>query len=289
MSETSGRSHSEDSYLYDLLKTCANLQSLESLCPAIDYDCNYNDAYGYGEKMISTNPCSISGSSYTSEASFTEGILEENGRISLAYENLRTIPRRIADKFAAQTKYLDLSHNNFRNLSFLSFFEELHTLILDRNENLDVSTLPYLPSLSILWINNCNISIVSDWIHRIERQCPTLEHLSIMGNPGLCNLPIDYRLYCLQVLPNLKYLDGIPRCALGGRPHIPGRVSSSSCTSFAGHESTSASASDNRHQTLNGSKASSPTLSFKDLFRMKQRKKGGWGGGVGYSNGSSTN
>lgn len=89
--------------------------------------------------MISTNQYSVSGnisnSSYTSEDSLGDNILEENGRISLAYENLRTIPRRIAEKFAIQTKFLDLSYNNFQNISFLSFFEDLHTLILDRSQH----------------------------------------------------------------------------------------------------------------------------------------------------------
>lgn len=106
--------------------------------------------------MISTNNVysvsgNISNGSYSSEDSLGDNILEENGRISLAYENLRTIPRRIAEKFAMQTKFLDLSYNNFQNLSFLTFFEDLHTLILDRNTNLEVNSLPFLPNLKILW------------------------------------------------------------------------------------------------------------------------------------------
>lgn len=99
----------------------------------------------------SGNSSSSASNNYASDESFGDNILEENGRISLAYENLRTIPKRIAEKFAAHTKCLDLSYNNFQNLSFLSFFEELHTLILDRNNRLDVNTLPFLPNLRILW------------------------------------------------------------------------------------------------------------------------------------------
>lgn len=75
----------------------------------------------------------------------------DDGRLSLAYENLKYIPRKIAEKFASQTKFLDLSYNNFSNLSFLTFFKDLHTLILDRNINLDETTFPYLPKLEILW------------------------------------------------------------------------------------------------------------------------------------------
>lgn len=105
--------------------------------------------------MMSANQYSVSGnlssSSYTSEDSLGDNIVEENGRISLAYENLKTIPRRMAEKFALQAKFLDLSYNNFQNLSFLAFFEDLHTLILDRNPKLDVLTLPFLQNLKILW------------------------------------------------------------------------------------------------------------------------------------------
>lgn len=148
-----------NSSLYSILRNCANLQSYDSLSEAEvfnDYsedfwDTNFMDYY----KMMSVNSCSTSGNisarSFSSEDSYGENILEENGRISLAYENLRSIPRRIAEKFAVQTKYLDLSYNNFQNLSFLAFFEELHTLILDHNIRLDVNSLPYLPNLKILW------------------------------------------------------------------------------------------------------------------------------------------
>nr|XP_039151619.1 uncharacterized protein LOC6727766 isoform X1 [Drosophila simulans] len=154
---TSERSNSEDSpsnpCLTEVLRNCANIQSLESL----NYE--YNDVLltePNEGKMITPNPYSFSGnisisSGPSEDVSFTESILEDNGRISLAYENLKTIPRRLADKFAAQTKFLDLSHNDFRNLRFLSFFEDLDTLILDRNVNLDINTFPYLPSLRILW------------------------------------------------------------------------------------------------------------------------------------------
>lgn len=38
-----------------------------------------------------------------------------------------------------------------RDLSFLSSFKTLHTLILDNNTALNEVTLPYLPSLRILW------------------------------------------------------------------------------------------------------------------------------------------
>lgn len=83
-------------------------------------------------------------------------------------------------------------------------------------------------------INNCEVNNISDWIQRIQIQCPTLGHLSIMGNPGINSqfnfytLPAssnihggesplsptsiisDYREYIYHMLPSLEYLDGIP-------------------------------------------------------------------------------
>ncbi|XP_016974308.1 uncharacterized protein LOC108041049 [Drosophila rhopaloa] len=276
---TSERSNSEDSpsnpCLTEVLRTCANIQSLESL----NYE--YNDVFlsgpNNGRKMLSPNPYSfISTSSCPSEdVSFTESILEDNGRISLAYENLKTIPKRLADKFATQTRYLDLSHNDFRNLRFLSFFEDLDTLILDRNVNLDINTFPYLPSLRILWINNCDIANITDWIHRIERQCPALDQLSCMGNPGIRTVfgGQGPREYILQVLPQLKYLDGLQVCPSSGN---------------GGHTALSSSQGHGRDSTSNSEKPqAAPALTFKDFFRSKHSRKSH--SGRTYVNGSSTN
>lgn len=39
---------------------------------------------------------------------------DEDGRISLAYERLPCIPKKIADKFAQKTHTIDLSYNNIK-------------------------------------------------------------------------------------------------------------------------------------------------------------------------------
>lgn len=145
-------------------------------------------------------------------------ILGEDGRISLAYENLKHIPKKIAEKFSSDTTFLDLSYNGFRSLSFLTYFKVLHTLILDRNVSLDESTLPFLPKLKILWMNNCEIQSIPKWIFRIQSQCPNIEQLSMMGNPGARTLVNggsvyenkDFHLFIQRTLTNLKFLDGIP-------------------------------------------------------------------------------
>lgn len=146
---------------------------------------------------------------------FDDGVIHDGGRITLAYENLSHIPKKIADKFADHTRILDLSHNNFKNLSFLSNFKYLHTLVLDRNSNPDDTTLPFLPMLEILWLNNCNIRDIFKWIYKIKAQCPRLKFLSIMGNPGATTMlngasiaeHNSYRLHIISILTNLIYLD----------------------------------------------------------------------------------
>ncbi|TMW46854.1 hypothetical protein DOY81_008071 [Sarcophaga bullata] len=303
MSNSGGITNIDDnSTLYEILKNCANFQSYDSL-PVEDYcfgDVCLGTEYVSGDiytgncpKMISTNQYSVSGNisnnTYSSEDSLGENILEENGRISLAYENLKTIPKRIAEKFAIHTKFLDLSYNNFQSLSFLTFFEELHTLILDRNTSLDVKTLPFLPNLKILWINNCDIRNTVDWIYRIRIQCPSLEYLSIMGNPGIkeslnfCKLDmlnsashgnavVDYRQYVLQMLPQLQYLDGIHRDSVlrlfecsTNRTSVPLSTASTSTQNFP--------PSHDQQSNTSGNRKISPSLSFKDFFLLKRRKK----------------
>lgn len=148
-------------------------------------------------------------------------------------------------------------------------------------------------------INNCDICNITDWIHRIERKCPQLEQLSCMGNPGIQTVfknhgtssPASYaREYIFEVLPNLKYLDGVPRHTYTEQDCNQNRApASSSCNSVTGqgHES-SVSTSDKAFSI--GRKVTSPTLSFKEFFRLKPAKKtANVGGGYLNGNGSSTN
>lgn len=86
------------------------------------------------------------------EHSFRENFFNKTEkRISLAYEKLTQIPRSVAINFAEQTFILDLSYNNLRDLSFLSKFKNLNSLILDKNTELDDKSLPFLGSLKLLW------------------------------------------------------------------------------------------------------------------------------------------
>lgn len=194
-------------------------------------------------------------------------ILGEDGRISLAYENLKHIPKKIAEKFSSDTTFLDLSYNNFRSLSFLTYFKVLHTLILDRNTSLDETTLPFLPKLKILWMNNCEIQNIPKWIFRIQSQCPNLEQLSLMGNPGArssINGGSDYEnkdfyLFIKRTLVNLKFLDGIPIDHQIGTSSDSVNIKNSNAGNFKRLEQKSHSFN------LKSSKGN-----FKSLFRFKK-------------------
>lgn len=144
--------------------------------------------------------------------------MEKSGeRVSLAYEQLSKIPRKIADKFSRTTTILDLSYNDIKDLSFLNQFRQLNTLILDHNPKLDEKTLPSLPNLSLLWLNHCDIDNVQNWIYRIRDCCPSLRYLSLMANPGATssfngNSTLehnDYRMMVISILPYLRHLDDV--------------------------------------------------------------------------------
>lgn len=138
-------------------------------------------------------------------------------RLSLAYEKLSKIPRKIAEKFSKTTTILDLSYNDIKDLSFLSHFRQLNTLILDHNPQPDEKTLPSLPNLNLLWLNHCDIDNVQKWVYRIRDCCPSLRYLSLMGNPGATssfngNSTLehnDYRMMVISILPQLRHLDDV--------------------------------------------------------------------------------
>ncbi|XP_052898256.1 leucine-rich melanocyte differentiation-associated protein-like isoform X2 [Anopheles moucheti] len=154
--------------------------------------------------------------SYNERDSSRSNDFDQNGeRLSLAYEQLSQIPRKIAEKFSRTTTILDLSYNEIKDLSFLTHFRQLNTLILDKNVQPDERTLPTLPNLELLWLNHCDINNLQNWIYRIRECCPSLKYLSLMGNPGATssfngNSTLehnDYRLFVISILPQLRYLD----------------------------------------------------------------------------------
>lgn len=118
-----------------------------------------------------------------------------------------------------------------------------------------------------------------------------------MGNPGIQTVFKNYgtappaayaREYILEVLPNLKYLDGVPRQSYVEQQDSRENrgAASSSCNSVTGTQGHESSVSTSDKPFSIGRKLASPTLSFKEFFRLKPAKKS-----PSYlnGNGSSTN
>ncbi|XP_030749412.1 leucine-rich melanocyte differentiation-associated protein-like isoform X2 [Sitophilus oryzae] len=136
-------------------------------------------------------------------------------RLSLSHEKLEQMPKMICQEFGADIKILDLSYNNFRNVDFLEYFEELTSLILDRNPiNVLETNIPFMPKLELLYLNFCKIDEIF-WVESLRYNCPNLKYLSLMGNlvaPSPLNGGsiydyLRYRLYVISILPKLIHLD----------------------------------------------------------------------------------
>ncbi|XP_055382422.1 uncharacterized protein LOC129612685 isoform X2 [Condylostylus longicornis] len=156
----------------------------------------------------------ISLASWLDEHAYTrsiESILQKDGSIRLIGEKLEYLPDQILLVCGPLTTSLNLSDNNFSDLTFLSHFGNLHTLIFNKNYNLNELTLPYMPTLRALWLNNCGISNIIKWVKRIKIQCPNLVVLSIsnQGNIESAMTSEQLRLKIIHYLPNLCILDNI--------------------------------------------------------------------------------
>lgn len=120
-------------------------------------------------------------------------------RFELQQYQVRTIGNPFNQNIYAFRFLLALAQN--RDLKFLLNFKVLHTLILDSNTSLSEKTMPFMPSLRILWLNKCGITNLPKWIHRLKVCTPNLRQLSLMGNPGSLSL-----LNGGSVLENNDYL-----------------------------------------------------------------------------------
>ncbi|CAH1981054.1 unnamed protein product [Acanthoscelides obtectus] len=136
-------------------------------------------------------------------------------RLSLAYERLHIMPRILLEGLANHVRILDISHNEFDNLDFLSELKVLTSLICDHNNITSDTTIPYLPKLELLWMNHCKISELYPWAKRLSLSCPNLKYLSLMGNaitPTYLNCAniyekIHYRLFMVSLFRKLVHLD----------------------------------------------------------------------------------
>lgn len=104
-----------------------------------------------------------------------------------------------------------------RDLTNISLFSYLETLILDKNELTDLSLCPSIPTLRTLWFNNNNVNDLPAFMDEVVAKFPSLQYLSVMRNPacpGLMNITDPdveairlYRMYIIFRLPQLLVLD----------------------------------------------------------------------------------
>lgn len=140
---------------------------------------------------------------------------------------------------------LDLSYNNLSSVSGLRDFSQLEELVLDNNQLRDLNTLPLMPGLTTLSLNNNKVSVyeyrdnetiielllwlidyilpqlsdIEGVLERITACCPCLKYVSLLGNPGCPDQLTDpsstddadyerYRRYAVHVLPaSMTFLD----------------------------------------------------------------------------------
>ncbi|XP_076354808.1 leucine-rich melanocyte differentiation-associated protein-like [Tachypleus tridentatus] len=140
----------------------------------------------------------------------------ENGYyLSLAHQGISKLT--VEDKKSEYecVEILDLSHNEISDVSFLTGFQRLRTVVLDHNLVGSNTVFPYLPRLHMLWLNYNLIVDFSTFIPVLARSCPALNILSLVGNDAAPsyfngktleeNLKYRYRVICL--FPQLYRLD----------------------------------------------------------------------------------
>lgn len=105
----------------------------------------------------------------------------------------------------------------FSDVSFLKAFEKSTCIILDHNNLTSKAVFPYLPKITVLWLNYNQIEVTEEYIKQLRKSFPSLRQLSLMGNPGapLCQEEtfyeyLKYRLFVICCFPNLEHLDDRP-------------------------------------------------------------------------------
>lgn len=144
-----------------------------------------------------------------------EQMTEEDQRLTLAYENLEEMPRTLVNSFGSFVRILDISHNNFRNVSFLHQFHNLSSLIMDHNKIDSATIFPSLKSLRLLWLNHNHIKQLYPFVHNLYNSFPRLQHISLMGNEvapvcvheAMFYQHLQYRLFIVSWFPELVHLD----------------------------------------------------------------------------------
>ncbi|XP_066600783.1 leucine-rich melanocyte differentiation-associated protein-like [Prorops nasuta] len=140
-------------------------------------------------------------------------------RVWYTGQRAEKIPSGLLNVVGKECTSLDLSYNELTSISGIKDYANLQELVLDNNNLHHLRTLPYIPTLNTLSLNNNKLSDIDEALNTIRKCCPNVAYVSLLGNPGcpdqLTNSGTTddddyerYRLYAIHVLPStLKFLD----------------------------------------------------------------------------------
>ncbi|KAL0218804.1 hypothetical protein P9112_004457 [Eukaryota sp. TZLM1-RC] len=134
-----------------------------------------------------------------------------------AHKNISNLSS-ISSSLKRYLQSLDLSNNSITDLSQLSNTPNLTTLILNNNRITDTTFFPPLLNLKTLWVAKNEICNIHRFITMIEKSCPHLTDLLLLGNeccPSYLNNRskreyTEYRHFVISRLPTIKVLDCAP-------------------------------------------------------------------------------
>jgi len=125
---------------------------------------------------------------------------------------LHSVPIDLGIMYGKKTLRLDLSDNDLQIISNLEDFSCLEELLLDSNDIGDDFVLPYFHSLRTLSLNKNHILDLERLLAMLEKSCPSLTYLSLIGNGACPNGMIwgssddDYAKYRRTVVSTLNGL-----------------------------------------------------------------------------------
>lgn len=140
----------------------------------------------------------------------------ESDELNLTNRMLSSIPLKVAKADGERIKNLKLTNNRLRDWKTLSYFTNLETLVLDKNELKNLAGVPAIPTLKTLWLNNNLFDRLDTLLSDIAKLFPKLEYLSLLNNPvapavyfesGNEAPYVRFRKQVIQHLPLLKQLD----------------------------------------------------------------------------------
>jgi len=139
--------------------------------------------------------------------------------LNLAGRGVKELPPEIAQKKGNEITKLDLSDNELQSGKSLGGFTVLEELVLDRNNMSSLQDLPFMETLTILWINNNQFEELEPLCNEINAKLPNLTYLSMLMNPATPNFYMSeakakeyelYRYFVISRIPSLQFLDSTP-------------------------------------------------------------------------------